>query len=92
MYRVVFDKVKKDIKKLPIHIIKKLQRWAEQVELLGLPEVKRSYGWHDEPLKGQMTGQRSIRLNRAYRATYYAEKVDTDIKLIIVTRVHKHKY
>ena len=42
VYKVVFDKVRKDTKKLPIHIIKKLQRWAEQVELLGLPDVKKA--------------------------------------------------
>ena len=27
-------------------------------------------GFHDEPLRGQRHGQRSIRLNRAYRAIY----------------------
>ncbi|STX29298.1 Uncharacterised protein [Legionella beliardensis] len=27
-------------------------------------ETRKSPGWHDEPLKGERAGQRSIRLNK----------------------------
>jgi plasmid maintenance system killer protein len=44
----------------------------------GLEEVRRAPGYHDEPLKGDRAGQRSIRLSRSYRAIY-------EIKREIVT-------
>ena len=68
--KVVFDKVEKDIKKVPHYILTKLRRWAEQVEQLGLREVSKAKGWHDEPLRGKRRGQRSIRLSISYRAIY----------------------
>ena len=48
-------------------------------------------GYHDEPLKGDRLGQRSIRLNKAYRAIYIQEK-DGAINLIIIEEVNKHEY
>lgn len=42
----------------------------------GLYEVRKIPGYHDEPLKGKRTGQRSIRLNRAYRAIYIIYRND----------------
>jgi proteic killer suppression protein len=47
-------------------------------------------GYHDEPLKGDRAGQRSIRLSRAYRAIYEI-KEDT-VKFLSVEEVNKHKY
>ncbi|MGH1469309.1 MAG: hypothetical protein ACRBBP_10615 [Bdellovibrionales bacterium] len=46
----------------------KLLSWVEAVELKGLRQIRRLSGFHDEPLKGKRKGQRSIRLNKAYRA------------------------
>ena len=48
----------------------KLLAWVGNVEAKGLEEVRKLPGYHDEPLKGQRQGQRSIRLSRAYRAIY----------------------
>jgi toxin HigB-1 len=89
--KVVFDKIKKDLKRLPDHILRKLQKWAEQVEMLGLREIKKVPGYHDEPLIGDRKGQRSIRLSRSYRAIYIEEK-DGTIELVIIIEVNKHKY
>jgi toxin HigB-1 len=89
--KVVFDKIKKDLKRLPDHILRKLQKWAEQVEMLGLREIKKIPGYHDEPLSGDRKGQRSIRLSRSYRAIYIEEK-DGSIELVIIIEVNKHKY
>ncbi len=41
---------------------------------IGLSEVRKVPGYHDEPLKGQRKGQRSIRLSRSYRAIYVIEE------------------
>lgn len=53
--------------------------------------VRRLPGFHDEPLKGQRQGQRSIRLNRAYRAIY-VERHGGEIELVEVMEVNKHEY
>ena len=67
MDKVSFIKVRKILKVLPAHILRNLQRWAMQVEMLGMKEVRKIPGYHDEPLKGKRKGQRSIRLSKAYR-------------------------
>ncbi|MNJ96693.1 hypothetical protein D3C87_144230 [compost metagenome] len=74
---------------LPENIRKKAQAWFFQVQLLGLAEVQKRPGLHDEPLKGSRTGQRSVRLNRAYRLIYWV--IENRIR-IEVLEVHKHDY
>ena len=80
----------KDIKRLPKQIRNKLLAWIEAIEEIGLEEVRKSKGLHDEPLKGKRAGQRSIRLNKAYRAIY--KVVKKRIEIAIVEEVNKHEY
>jgi proteic killer suppression protein len=72
-------------------VVKKLQGWVEDVELQGIREVRKIPGYHDEPLKGNRAGQRSIRPTRGYRAIY-TEAKDGSINVIIVEEVNKHGY
>jgi proteic killer suppression protein len=58
----------KQLKKLPAHIVISFQNWVEDVEEHGLEEVRKIPGYHDEPLRGELKGLRSIRLSKAYRA------------------------
>ena len=88
---VRLTKVEKRLKKLPLHIVRNLQRWALQVESFGIDEVRKFPGFHDEPLKGKRTGQRSIRLSRSYRAIY-AEYSENEIDIVSVEEVSKHEY
>lgn len=76
--------------KLPHNTKTKLLKWASDVEIYGLHEIRKVPGYHDEPLKGNRKGQRSIRLNKAYRAIYTIE--EGIITLITVEEVHKHEY
>ena len=62
--------VQKQLRKLPIHIIVSFQNWVEDVEERGLEEVRKIQGYHDEPLRGELRGLRSVRLSKAYRAYY----------------------
>jgi len=79
----------KQIARLPSFVIKALQYWMEAVELKGLAEIRKSRGYHDELLKGQRFGQRSVRLTRAYRVIY----VETIEGLeVLVLEVNKHEY
>lgn len=91
MERVVFNKAEKQLKKLPHFVVDKLIAWARSVELKGLREVRKIPGYHDEPLKGDRLGQRSIRLTKAYRAIY-VEEADGEINLIVLEEVNKHEY
>lgn len=91
MDKVIFDKVHKSLRKLPQHVVTRLLAWAQSVELKGIREVRKLPGYHDEPLKGERIGQRSIRLNKAYRAIY-TEEHDGTINLIFIEEVNKHEY
>jgi proteic killer suppression protein len=91
MDRVLFNKVEKQLKKLPHFIVLKLLAWAKSVELKGLREVRKIPGFHDEPLKGNRIGQRSIRLSKGYRAIY-TEELDGQINLVVIEEVNKHEY
>lgn len=87
---VQFDiRIEKDLSKLPIHILNKLRMWVDLVNHKGIIEVRKIPGFHDEPLSGDRKGQRSIRLNKAYRAIYTEDK--NRIKVTII-EVNKHDY
>ena len=57
----------------------------------GLSTVRKITGYHDEPLKGTRVGQRSIRLNRSYRAIYEVDQSGV-VHFIAVLEVNKHEY
>ena len=83
-------KVIKVLKTLPDYIIDKFEIWVETVQLIGIEEVRKIPGYHDEPLKGQRQGQRSIRLNRSYRAIYKLTK--TSLYFVEIIEVNNHDY
>jgi len=80
----------KDLRKVPGHVALLLQDWIEDVEDRGLEEVRKTSGYHDEPLRGHRAGQRSIRLTKSYRAFY---RIMNDAALfVLVEEVNKHEY
>lgn len=80
----------KQLRKLPPHIVDNLMIWVAAVEHDGLEEVRKVSGYHDEPLKGDRAGQRSIRLSRSYRAIY--EIKGDKGSFVSVEEVNKHDY
>ena len=82
---------KRDLQRVPTFIADKLLAWTRRVEKVGLEEVRKIKGYHDEPLHGDRRGQRSIRLSRAYRAIYIIER-DGTIEFVNVEEVNKHDY
>lgn len=91
MTRVDLHLVSKSLRKLPEYVVDKLNIWVRSVENHGIREVRKVPGYHDEPLKGQRKGQRSIRLSKAYRAIY-TEHSEGDVEIILVEEVNKHEY
>ncbi len=82
---------RKQLKKMPRHIVENLASWVDDVETRGLDEVRKIPGYHDEPLRGDRQGQRSIRLSRAYRAIYIVDG-DGPVSFLSVEEVSKHEY
>ncbi len=92
IYRVVVaPSAMKDLARAPLQIAKKLRIWVAAVEAFGLEEVRKTPGYHDEPLKGDRKGQRSIRLSQAYRAIYIIKR-DGKAEFVAVEEVNKHRY
>lgn len=81
----------KELAKLPQYIKEKLLLWVDSVERMGINTIRKIPGYHDELLKGDRQGQRSIRLNKAYRAIYI-ENEQKEIIIISIIEVNKHEY
>lgn len=88
---VLSEKAKKDIRRVPLYIQLKLQRWIDSINHEGLVITSKIPSYHDEGLKGQRDGQRSIRLSKSYRAIYII-LFDNTVEFIEVLEVNKHDY
>jgi proteic killer suppression protein len=82
--------VKKNLHKIPLQIKKKLFTRVAAVEERGLSDVRKIPGYHDEPLKGDRLGQRSIRLNKQWRAIY--KTINNKIEFVLIQEVTPHEY
>jgi proteic killer suppression protein len=92
IFKVILAKpAERALLKMPLHIVRKLQTWIDDIEDTGLSEVKKIPGYHDEPLKGNRKGQRSIRLSKAYRAIYIIDQ-EGKIEIVKLLEVNKHDY
>jgi len=74
-----------------------LDGWISYVEKDGLEEVRKIPSYHDEPLKGERAGQRSIRLSKSFRAIYTVRQDETAerthiFKFVLIEEVTKHDY
>jgi proteic killer suppression protein len=81
----------KNLLKIPVYIKEKLLLWINMVEQEGLINSRKIPGFHDELLKGSRKGQRSIRLNKGYRAIY-TESTNHTLSIILIIEVNKHDY
>ncbi len=100
LYFVLVDKeckvwltkfAEKQLRKLPTSIIAAYFNWVKSVELDGIRKTRLLSGYHDEPLKGDRKGQRSVRLTKAYRVIYEVTE-SGNLILIAVQEVNKHDY
>jgi len=65
------ERAKRDLRKLPVYIIDKLLAWVGRVEKVGVDEVRKIKGYHDEVLRGVRSGQRSIRLTTCPKSRFH---------------------
>jgi toxin HigB-1 len=87
---VLSTRTRKQLRAVLNHVALKLAAWVEAVETTGLESVRKVPGYHDEPLKGDRHGQRSVRLSLAYRAIYMI--CNDHMEFVSVEEVSKHDY
>jgi len=88
---IMSKKVEESLRKIPSYLVVKLMSWIELVSNEGLSRARKIPGYHDEPLQGKRSGQRSIRLNKAYRAIYEINE-QGEAHFVEIVEVNKHDY
>ncbi len=85
--------VEKQSFRLPFEIQEALRKWMRTAEEVGIYKMRETggKGLHDEPLKGKLKGLRSVRLNKAWRL-YYSEDDHSEVIILKIEKVDKHKY
>lgn len=84
-------RVEKQLDAVPEHVVGSFFDRVLAVERDGMESVRKLPGYHDEGLKGELKGLRSVRLTKAYRVLYRVTG-DGGVKIAAVTRVSKHDY
>ena len=82
---------RKQLAKVPAHIVRKFAVWVELVSVEGLEAARAVPGFRDHGLKGEWQGCRAVRLSEAYRAIYIVHS-DGRVETVHVEEVNKHDY
>lgn len=82
---------KKQLAKVPAHIVRKFALWVDLVRFEGLEAARAVRGFRDHALKGQWKGYNAIRLSDAYRAIYIVRGQGV-VETVYVEEVNKHDY
>lgn len=83
-------RARKTLEKAPKQVVQAYGVWELTVGEVGLTEVQKISGYHDEPLHGKLKGLRSFRLSLGYRGYYRV--VSGSIQFVMVEEVNKHDY
>ena len=75
----------RQLKKLPIEILKRYEKWKDIVTLSGPQGLRLIRGFNDESLGGDWSGHRSSRLNQQYRVIYKVERQQIRVDVVGVT-------
>lgn len=82
---------RKQLAKVPTHIVRKFALWADLVRFEGLPAARAVPSFRDHSLKGDWQGYRAVRLSDAYRAIYIVRSHGST-EAVYVEEVSKHDY
>ena len=82
---------RKQLARVPSHIVRKFALWTDLVRFEGLEAARAIPGFRDHALKGVWQGYRAVRLSEAYRAIYRVRS-DGSIETVYVEEVNKHDY
>ena len=81
--------VGKGLKRLPVPILKRYEKWKDIVRATGPEGLKLIKGFNDEALRGEWKGHRSSRLGDQYRLIY---QVVSQEVIFLVVDVTAHDY
>jgi len=82
-------RVVRRIRKTPVEILKRYEKWKDIVRLSGPQGLRLIKGFHDEALRGEWAGHRSSRLGDQYRVIY---RVVADEIQVWVLELTPHDY
>ena len=82
---------RKQLAKIPKHIVRKFAVWVDLVRFEGLPAARAVPGFRDHALKGDWQGYHAVRLSDAYRAIYIVHS-EGSVEAVLVEEVNKHDY
>ena len=77
-------RVSRQLKKLPIELLKRYEKWKDIVSISGPQGLRLIRGFNDESLSGDWMGHRSSRLNQQYRVIYRIEKQEIRVDVVSV--------
>ena len=75
----------RQLKKLPIEILKRYEKWKDIVSVSGPAGLRMIRGFNDEALNGDWKGHRSSRLNEQYRVIYRIERNEVLVEVVSIT-------
>lgn len=75
----------RQLKKLPIEILKRYEKWKDIVLVSGPAGLRMIRGFNDEGLSGEWKDHRSSRLNEQYRVIYRIERNEVRVEVVSVT-------
>ena len=78
------------LKKLPVKILKRYEKWKDIVGISGPSGLRMIKGFHDEALHGEWAGHRSSRLGLQYRVIYRQSGRELIVLVIDIT-VHDYQ-
>jgi addiction module RelE/StbE family toxin len=77
--------LQRHIRKLPIDVLKRYEKWKDIVEFSGPAGLRLIRGFNDESLRGEWKGHRSSRLRGQFWVIYRTEKKELFVMVIDVT-------
>jgi addiction module RelE/StbE family toxin len=83
--------VPKQVRSLPIDILKRYEKWKDIVSISGPQGLRLIKGFHDESLRGEWKGLRSSRLGKQFRVLYKIEKDRILIQVVSITAPNYRK-
>jgi toxin HigB-1 len=82
-------RLEKGLKRLPVQILKRYEKWKDIVRITGPGGLKLIKGFHDEALRGEWQGHRSSRLGDQFRVIY---QVVAQEVVVLVVDITAHDY
>lgn len=73
------------LKRVPIEILKRYEKWKDIVRVSGPSGLRLIKGFHDEALRGEWKGCRSSRLGLQHRVIYIVEEREVRVLVIDIT-------